>query len=100
MKRIRVGVIGVGHLGQHHARLYASLAGAVLAGVVDADPDRARLVAERHGASVFGDPATLLEKVDAVSVAVPTSPHYAVAQACLAAGVPRPGGKTIYIPPG
>src|SRR5881409_91517 len=87
MKRTRVGVIGVGHLGQHHARLYASLAGAVLAGVVDADPDRARLVAERHGASVFGDPATLLEKVDAVSVAVPTSSHYAVAKACLAAGV-------------
>src|SRR2546427_3208315 len=100
MKRIRVGVIGVGHLGQHHARLYASLAGAVLAGVVDADPDRARLVAERHGASVFGDPATLLGKVDAVSVAVPTSSHYAVAQACPAAGGPRLGGKTICLTPG
>ncbi|MGH7207381.1 MAG: gfo/Idh/MocA family oxidoreductase, partial [Nitrospiraceae bacterium] len=36
MKKLRVGVIGVGHLGQHHARLYASLAGSVLAGVVDA----------------------------------------------------------------
>src|SRR5436309_5150320 len=100
MKRIRVGVIGVGHLGQHHARLYASLAGAVLAGVVDADPDRARLVAERHGASVFGDPATLLEKVDAVSVAVPTSSHYAVAKACLAAGVHVLVEKPIAITPG
>src|SRR2546426_12793556 len=100
MKRIRVGVIGVGHLGQHHARLYASLAGAVLAGVVDADPDRARLVAERHGASVFGDPATLLEKVDAVSVAVPTSSHYAGAKACLAAGGHRPVGKPIALTPG
>src|SRR2546428_13705644 len=100
MKRIRVGVIGVGHLGQHHARLYASLAGAVLAGVVDADPDRARLVAERHGASVFGDPATLLEKVDAVSVAVPTSSHYSGAQAWLAAGGHRSGEKTTLHNPG
>jgi len=100
MRRIRVGVIGVGHLGQHHARLYASLAGAVLAGVVDADPDRARLVAERHGASVFGDPAALLGKVDAVSVAVPTSSHYAVAKACLAAGVHVLVEKPIAITPG
>ena len=87
MKKLRVGVIGVGHLGQHHARLYADLPGSVLAGVVDADPDRARLVAERHGAPAFDDTAALLAKVDAVSVAVPTSSHYPVVKACLAAGV-------------
>ncbi|MEK6617621.1 MAG: Gfo/Idh/MocA family oxidoreductase [Nitrospirota bacterium] len=87
MRRIRVGVIGVGHLGQHHARLYASLPGAVLVGVADNNPDRARLIAKRHGASAYGDPAALLGQVDAVSIAVPTSSHHAVVKASLEAGV-------------
>lgn len=87
MKRIRVGVIGVGHLGQHHARLYAGLPEAVLVGVADADPDRVRLVAERHRVTAFDDPSALLERVEAVSVAVPTSAHHAVVKACLQAGV-------------
>ena len=86
MKSIRAGVIGVGHLGQHHARLYASLPGAQLVGVSDESIERAKVVAERHGVRVFQTVDELLPHVDVVSVAVPTSGHYAVAKACLLAG--------------
>ena len=83
---IRAGVIGVGHLGQHHARLYASLPGAQLIGVADQSVERAQTVADRHGARVFRTADELLQHVDVVSIAVPTSDHYAVAKACLQAG--------------
>lgn len=86
MKPFRAGVIGVGHLGQHHARLYASLPGAQLVGVLDQSPERAQVVADRHGARVFRTVDELLPHVDVVSVAVPTSGHYAVAKSCLQAG--------------
>lgn len=86
MLTLKAGVIGVGHLGQHHARLYASLPGSTLVGVHDRDAARARTIADRHGAKVFDTPEGLLSGVDLVSVAVPTSDHYAVAKACLAAG--------------
>lgn len=86
MTSLRAGVIGVGHLGQHHARLYASLPGAQLVGVADQSIERARLIAERHGTRAFHSVDDLLSHVDLVSVAVPTSAHYAVAKTCLLAG--------------
>jgi predicted dehydrogenase len=86
MTPIKAGVIGVGHLGQHHARLYASLPGAQLIGVADQSVERAQMIADRHGARVFRTVEDLLPHVDVVSVAVPTSHHYAVAKACLQAG--------------
>ncbi|MGH9810509.1 MAG: Gfo/Idh/MocA family protein, partial [Terriglobia bacterium] len=86
MTPFRVGVIGVGHLGQHHARLYASLPGAQLVGVADQSIERAQTIAARHGARVFRTVDELLPHVDAVSVAIPTSGHYAVAKTCLQAG--------------
>lgn len=86
MTPLRAGVIGVGHLGQHHARLYASLPGAHLVGLVDQSVERAQTIADRHGARVFRTAEDLLPHVDVVSVAVPTSAHYAVAKACLQAG--------------
>jgi len=85
--RVRVGVIGVGHLGQHHARIYAGLPDAKLMGVADVDPSRSRLVAERHGVAAYSDSASLLKEVEAVSVAVPTSAHHAITKACLEADV-------------
>jgi predicted dehydrogenase len=99
MRKLRVGVIGVGHLGQHHARVYASLPGSMLAGVMDIKPERARLIGERHGVPVFPDPAALLKQVDAVSVAVPTSAHYAVVKTCLDAGVHVLVEKPIAVTP-
>jgi len=86
MTKLRAGVIGVGHLGQHHARLYAALPDSALVGVTDQDLERARTIADRHGAQTFTSLSDLLKQVDAVSVAVPTSAHYNVAKACLEAG--------------
>jgi predicted dehydrogenase len=97
---LRAGVIGVGHLGQHHARLYASLPGAQLIGVVDQSVERAEAVAEKHRARVFRTADELLSHVDIVSVAVPTSGHYAVAKACLDAGKHVLVEKPIAVMPG
>ena len=83
MRLVRVGVIGVGHLGQHHARIYSGLSGVKLVGVTDSDPARAHLIAERYGVVAYRDTPSLLKEVDAVSVAVPTSAHHAVTKACL-----------------
>ena len=86
MKKLRVGVIGVGHLGQHHTRLYTGLPAAALVGVYDTDTKRAQSVADRYGTAAYHEQSALLRQVEAVSVAVPTSEHYAVVQACLRAG--------------
>lgn len=86
MVKLRAGVIGVGHLGQHHARLYASLPDSTLVGVIDQDQGRASVIAQKHGAQVFSDLSDFLKQVDVVSIAVPTSGHYSVAKRCLEAG--------------
>jgi len=96
---VRVGVIGVGHLGQHHARLYASLPGSTLVGIVDADMRRAKDIAERVGTAVCDDVGVLLKQVDAVSIAAPTSAHHAVAKQCLEAGVHVLVEKPITVTP-
>ena len=83
---IRVGVVGVGHLGRHHARLYASLPGARLVGVADADPARARAVADQYGCAAWSHVEEMLGQVEAVSVAVPTVHHREVALPLLGAG--------------
>jgi predicted dehydrogenase len=86
-RRLRVAVIGVGSLGQHHARLYASLPEAELVAVVDRDTERARLIAARHGVPALSDLSDLPGSVEAVSVVVPTVDHRAVAEACLRRGL-------------
>jgi predicted dehydrogenase len=100
MKPLRAGVIGVGHLGQHHARLYASLSGAQLVGMLDQSIERAQAVADRYGARVFRTVDELLPHVDVVSIAVPTSGHYAVAKSCLQAGKHILIEKPIAVTPG
>src|SRR2546428_1418158 len=87
MKAIRVGVIGVGSLGQHHARVVAELARARLVGVADVDRARAAAIAGRHGCRAVTDYHELLTDVDAVSVVTPTLLHHAIARTCLAAGL-------------
>ena len=86
MTPLRAGVIGVGHLGQHHARLYASLPGSRLVGVVDQSAERAQAIATRHNTRPYPSIDELLPQIDVVSIAVPTSAHFAVAKACLLAG--------------
>lgn len=87
MQNLRVGVIGVGHLGQHHARLYATLPTSTLVGVTDQDSKRGQIIADKHRVRFYSEVAALLREVDAVSIAVPTSAHHAVAKLCLEAGV-------------
>ena len=87
MKDLRVGVIGVGSLGQHHARVYADLPDARLVGVADVDGARAASIAARHGCTALTDYRKLIGEVDAVSVVVPTLLHHAIARACLSVGL-------------
>jgi predicted dehydrogenase len=82
-----VGVVGVGNLGRHHARLYAELSGSRLVAVADHDAARARAVAEALGCRACRDAEELIGHVRAASVAVPTEHHCAVAQALLGAGI-------------
>jgi predicted dehydrogenase len=81
----RVAVVGVGALGQHHARVYASLAGVTLVGVHDTDAARAADVAGRHGGRALRSLEEVIAEADAVSVAVPTVDHHQVARCLLEA---------------
>ena len=85
---LRVAAIGVGHLGRHHARILSTLAGASLVGVADIKPDRAAEIAATFRTHPFTDARDLLDRVDAVSVAVPTQAHVEVALPFLERGIP------------
>ena len=87
MELINVGVIGVGHLGQHHARIYSELPQTRLVGVADLDQNRRVEIGNRCGVPQFEDYRSLFGQVDAVSVAVPTLQHRDVVLDCLNAGV-------------
>jgi predicted dehydrogenase len=77
--RIRVAVIGVGHLGRHHARILSGMEGAELVAVVDTDAERAAAAASATGARAHEDFRGIMADVDAVTVAVPTELHRDVA---------------------
>jgi len=81
-----VAVIGVGHLGRHHARLLAELDGAHLAAIADIVPERAAAAAEKTGARPITDYRELLGLVDAVTIAVPTELHRDIAMPFLERG--------------
>ncbi len=80
-------MVGLGYFGSFHARQHAANPKAQLVAVVDADAERARAVAEAHGAEALHDHRALIGKVDAVSITVPTSLHHAVAADLLDAGI-------------
>jgi predicted dehydrogenase len=88
MSRLKVGVVGVGHLGRHHARVLASMTEVELVGVADGRLEQARTVAQACGTHPYTDYRELLDRVDAISVAVPTSAHREVAGAFLERGIP------------
>ena len=87
MQTLRIGVVGVGHLGQHHARNYSEMEGCRLVGVADVDRKAATRVAGQMRTQAFFDHKLLLGEIDAVSVVVPTVAHYEVAKEFLDAGV-------------
>jgi len=84
---LRTGVIGVGHLGRHHARVYSELGDCELVGVYDTDSARASAVASELGSRAFDRLDDLIAEVNAVSIAVPTTDHHEVALACMAGGL-------------
>jgi predicted dehydrogenase len=86
--KLRVAVIGVGHLGKHHARILSSLPDVELVAVVDTNRARAEEIGSAHGVRPLHDVRDLVGQVDAVTIAVPTELHRDVALRFLAAGVP------------
>ena len=88
MGRLRVAVVGVGHLGQSHARVLAGLPDVELVGVADVNAAQARAVAERCRTTPYDDWRPLVPLVDAATVVVPTRDHFSVASEFLRRGVP------------
>jgi predicted dehydrogenase len=87
IKKIKIGVIGVGYLGNYHAQKYAAMEDVDLVGVADVSEALATSAADRYKTKAFTDYTELLDHVDAVSIVVPTPFHHKVASACLERGV-------------
>ena len=85
---LRVAVVGAGHLGRHHARLYAATPRAQLVAVTDVVLERAQRVARTYGALAAADHREIIAQVDAASIAVPTEFHLAVARDFIEQGRP------------
>ena len=80
MDRLRVGVVGVGVMGRHHARVYSQMGGVSLVGVSDVSLESAEKVASQYKTKAFGDYRDLIKAgVDAVTIAVPTTLHRNIA---------------------
>ncbi|MGB9715429.1 MAG: Gfo/Idh/MocA family protein [Thermodesulfovibrionales bacterium] len=82
---VKVGVIGVGYLGQHHARIYSEMEDVELVAIADIDEYRAGIFAESFGCNAYSDFREILPLVDALSIVTPTTTHYNVAIECLRA---------------
>ena len=87
-KKLKVGVVGVGYLGQIHARIYSEMDTVELVGVSDTNTDNAELIAEKYNCIATPNYMDLVNKVEAVSIVVPTTFHFDVAQPFLEAGIP------------
>lgn len=86
-RKVRIGVVGVGYLGRFHARIYHEIPDVEFVGVADIDPEVAQRVAEQYGCKAYTDSTELIDKVDAVSIVVPTVAHLQVARPFLERGV-------------
>ncbi|MCD8483325.1 MAG: Gfo/Idh/MocA family oxidoreductase [Verrucomicrobia bacterium] len=84
--KLRCGVVGVGSLGQHHARIYDCMPNVELVGIFDSSKDRASEIAQRHHCRVFESIDDLGAHCEAVSVVVPTDMHHRVAMQLIASG--------------
>jgi predicted dehydrogenase len=85
---LKIAVVGVGHLGRHHARILSSLPGVTLVAVADRNRARAEEIAAASGTRALTDYRDLLGQVDAVTIAVPTELHAEIGALFLAAGIP------------
>jgi predicted dehydrogenase len=87
MKEIKIGVVGIGHLGNYHLQKYSKLSDCKIVGVVDIIDERTRKAAETYNCMALSDHRKLIGLVDAVSIAVPTVSHHRIAKDFLEAGV-------------
>ena len=85
-KQVNIGVIGVGHLGVHHASHLAKIKNANLVGVFDTNLERAEEISKKINTAIFQSVDNLLENVEAVSIVTPTSTHRDVAEKCIKKG--------------
>ena len=81
--QVRIGVIGVGHLGQYHVKHYKTLDNVELIGVFDIDRERSSEISKKFDVRVFDDLNSILEEVDALSIVTNTEHHYKIAVKCL-----------------
>ena len=81
--QVRIGVIGVGHLGQHHVKHYKTLDNVELVGVFDINRERSSEISKKFDVKVFDDLNSILEEVDALSIVTNTEHHYKIAEKCL-----------------
>lgn len=86
-QNLRVGVIGAGTMGQHHVRILSQTAGVDMVGFHDPDRARSADICQRHRCSCFDSLDPLLERLDAVVVAAPTSLHLEIGERCLERGI-------------
>jgi predicted dehydrogenase len=86
-RRVKVAVLGVGHLGQHHARIYAEHPNAELVAVVDTDERRGREIAKKHKTRWVSHYHEIIDEIQAASIAVPTVYHYDIARELMIKGI-------------
>ena len=86
MKTLRIGVVGVGHIGSNHARIYSELPNAQLVAILDIDPARADEIGGKYKAKAVASLNEFAGMIDAASVATPTSAHFSIARDLLAQG--------------
>ena len=86
-EKIRAAVVGTGHMGQYHVALYSEMNDVDLVGIVDASKERADEIASRYSTKGYTEYTDLFDKIDVVTIAVPTSLHYEVAKPFLERGI-------------
>jgi predicted dehydrogenase len=86
IKKLRVGVVGVGHIGSNHTRLYAEIPSTEFTAVYDVDVARGNAIAKKFGATSAPSLDEFIGMVDAASVATPTNTHYEIARSLLGCG--------------
>lgn len=98
-KPVNVGVIGVGHLGQHHVKHFSTIPNVNLVGIYDIDSIRAKEIAKQYNAKTFDSLHKLLSTCDALSIVTPTPQHAEVAEMCIKHGkhvfIEKPITKTV-----
>ena len=98
-KKVRVGIIGVGHLGRHHVKHLVTIDQVECMGFYDIDESRAMVIAKKYNVKAYDSLEALLNECDAVTIVTPTETHFNVASDCLAAGkhifIEKPITKTV-----